>query len=144
PGRPVGWRRDGGRWGCRVSASHTEPHEWRECDETGDYSDNIASGDNNPATANLQTFNPLFPSGMYFNLLNPVGPLNMIDLHPTLDLYVGKKITVSFDWDFYWRESLEDGVYAISGAPLRKGVAGSRSVGNSPAVTVAWNPTRHV
>jgi hypothetical protein len=49
------------------------------------------SGDNNPATANLQTFNPLFPSGVYFNLLNPVGPLNMIDLHPTLDLYAGEK-----------------------------------------------------
>lgn len=102
------------------------------------------SGDNSAGSPNLQTFNPLFPSGIYFNLLNPVGPLNMIDLHPTLDLYVGKKVTVSFDWDFYWRESLGDGVYAISGAPLRKGVDGSRFVGNSPAVTVVWNPTRHV
>ena len=36
-------------------------------------------------------------SGMYFNLLNPVGPLNMIDLHPTLDLYVGEKLTLSLD-----------------------------------------------
>jgi hypothetical protein len=104
----------------------------------------ITSGDNNPATANLQTFNPLFPSGIYFNLLNPVGPLNMIDLHPTLDLYAGEKVTVSFDWDFFWRESLGDGVYAISGAPLRRGIGGPRYVGNSPAVTVVWNPTRHL
>jgi hypothetical protein len=104
----------------------------------------LTSGDNNPASPNLQTFNPLFPSGMYFNLLNPVGPLNMIDLHPTLDLYAGEKVTVSFDWDFFWRESLGDGVYLISGAPLRTGTGGSRYVGNSPAVTVAWKPTRHV
>jgi hypothetical protein len=104
----------------------------------------LASGDNNPATANLQTFNPLFPSGIYFNLLNPVGPLNMIDLHPTLDLYAGDKLTLSVDWDFFWRESLGDGVYRISGTPLRTGVGGSRYVGNCPAVTVVWNPTRHL
>jgi len=104
----------------------------------------ITSGDNNPNSPNLQTFNPLFPSGAYFNLLNPVGPLNMIDLHPTLDLYASDKVTVSFDWDFFWRESLGDGVYRISGTPLRKGVGGSRYVGNSPAVTAVWNATRHV
>jgi hypothetical protein len=104
----------------------------------------VASGDNNPNSPNLQTFNPLFPSGIYFNLLNPVGPLNMIDLHPTLDLYPSDKVTVSFDWDFFWRESLGDGVYRISGTPLRPGIAGSRYVGNSPAATVVWNPTRHV
>jgi Alginate export len=104
----------------------------------------VASGDNNPTSPNLQTFNPLFPSGIYFNLLNPVGPLNLIDLHPTLDLYAGEKVTLSFDWDFFWRESLGDGVYRISGTPLRPGVGGSRYVGNSPAVTVVWDPTRHV
>ncbi len=104
----------------------------------------FTSGDNNPTSPNLQTFNPLFPSGVYFNLLNPVGPLNMIDLHPTLDLYAGDDVTVSFDWDFFWRESLGDGVYRISGAPLRTGVGGSRYVGNSPSVTVVWNATRHL
>jgi hypothetical protein len=104
----------------------------------------VASGDNNPASPNLQTFNPLFPSGAYFNLLNPVGPLNMIDLHPTLDLYAGEKLTLTFDWDFFWRESLSDGVYRISGAPLRGAAGGARYVGNSPAVTAVWNPTRHV
>jgi hypothetical protein len=104
----------------------------------------ITSGDNNLNSPNLQTFNPLFPSGIYFNLLNPVGPLNMIDLHPTLDLYAGEKVTLSLDWDFFWRESLGDGVYTISGAPLRTGVGGPRYVGNSPAVTVVWNVTRHL
>jgi hypothetical protein len=104
----------------------------------------VASGDNNPASANLQTFNPLFPSGMYFSLLNPVGPLNMIDLHPTLDLYAGEKLTVSLDCDFFWRESLGDGVYTISGMPLRPGFGSARFVGTSPAITVVWNPTRHI
>lgn len=104
----------------------------------------VASGDNNPNSPNLQTFNPLFPSGMYFNLLNPVGPLNMIDLHPTIDLYAGERVTLSFDWDFFWRESLGDGVYRISGTPLRPGTGGGRYVGDSPAITTVWNPTRHL
>ena len=104
----------------------------------------VASGDNNSSSANLQTFNPLFPSGIYFSLLNPVGPLNLIDLHPTLDLYAGEKLSVSFDWDFFWRESLGDGVYRISGTPLRGAAGGARYVGNSPAITVVWNPTRHI
>ena len=104
----------------------------------------VASGDNNSSSASLQTFNPLFPSGIYFSLLNPVGPLNLIDLHPTLDLYAGEKLSVSFDWDFFWRESLGDGVYRISGTPLRGAAGGARYVGNSPAITVVWNPTRHI
>ena len=104
----------------------------------------VASGDNNPASANLQTFNPLFPSGVYFNLLNPVGPLNMIDLHPTLDLYAGEKVTLTFDWDFFWRESLGDGVYRLSGTPLRPGIGGARYVGNAPAATIDWNATRNL
>jgi hypothetical protein len=104
----------------------------------------VASGDHDPASANLQTFNPLFPSGAYFNLLNPVGPLNLIDVHPTFDLYVGDKVTMTFDWDFFWRESLGDGVYRISGTPLRAGIGGARYVGNSPAATIVWSPTRHI
>ena len=35
-------------------------------------------------------------------------------------------------------------MYRISGVPLRTGVGGGRYVGNSPAVTVVWNPTRHL
>lgn len=34
----------------------------------------IASGDRNALTRNLQTFNPLFPAGAYFNLTGPLGP----------------------------------------------------------------------
>ena len=45
----------------------------------------FTSGSNSSNSSTLGTFNPLFPSGVYFNLLNPVGPLNLIDLHPTLD-----------------------------------------------------------
>ena len=104
----------------------------------------VASGSKSQNSADLGTFNPLFPSGVYFNLLNPVGPLNLIDLHPTIDLYASDTVTLTFDWDVFWRESLGDGVYSLGGTPLRPGVAGGRYVGNSPSFTTAWNPTRHL
>ena len=81
----------------------------------------VASGDRSAASPNLQTFNPLFPSGAYFNLTGPFGPQNIIDLHPTLDLTLTEKLTVSADWNFFWRESLGDGVYRLSGIPAASG-----------------------
>ena len=53
----------------------------------------VASGDSSPNSPNLQTFNPLFPSGAYFNLANPIGPSNIIDLHPVLTLHPTGKVT---------------------------------------------------
>jgi hypothetical protein len=99
----------------------------------------VASGDQNPNTPNLQTFNPLFPSGAYFSLGNPLGPSNIIDLHLT------ENLLLIADWDFFWRESLKDGVYTFGITPLRTGRrSDARYVGSSPTLTLAWSPTRHV
>ncbi|MBV8229107.1 MAG: alginate export family protein [Planctomycetaceae bacterium] len=105
----------------------------------------VASGDLNPRSPNLQTFNPLFPSGAYFNLANPtIGPQNIIDLHPVLDLNFGEKVTMTADWNFFWRESLDDGIYSLAGVPLRPGTPSqARYIGSSPSLTVAWQATRH-
>ena len=104
----------------------------------------VASGNLNPRSPNLQTFNPLFPSGAYFNLANPIGPQNIIDLHPVLDLNFGDKVTATADWNFFWRESLDDGIYSLAGVPLRPGTPSrARNIGSSPSLTVAWQVTRH-
>lgn len=105
----------------------------------------VASGDRNAQSANLQTFNPLFPSGAYFNLAGPFGPLNIIDLHPTLDLHLTETLTISADWNFFWRESLHDGVYRLSGSLIASGQPNeARFIGSSPAVTAVWSPQRHI
>jgi hypothetical protein len=104
----------------------------------------VASGDRNPHSSGLQTFNPLFPSGAYFNLLNPIGPQNIIDLHPVLDLHLGETVTTTADWTFFWRESLGDGIYNPFGVPLRPATGAARYVGSSPSLTTAWKVTRHV
>src|SRR5258708_88103 len=63
----------------------------------------VASGDRDPKQSNLQTFDPLFPRGAYFSESALIGPANFFDLHPGLDLQVTKSVTVTVDWDFFWR-----------------------------------------
>lgn len=104
----------------------------------------FASGDQNAAASGVGTFNPLFPSGAYFNLAGPFGPLNMIDLHPTLDLQLAEKVNLTADWNFFWRESLNDGVYSLSGQMIAPGNSTqSRYIGSSPSVTCVWTPYPH-
>jgi hypothetical protein len=105
----------------------------------------VASGDLDPRSPNLQTFNPLFPSGAYSNLANPLGPRNIIDLHPVLDLRFGEDVMATADWNFFWRESLEDGIYTLSVLPLRPGSPSrARYIGNSPSITTVRRTTRHI
>jgi len=105
----------------------------------------ITSGDRDPKSANLQTYNPLFPTGAFFNLQDPAGPQNVMHLHPFLDVHLTESLTATADWGFWWRQSPDDAVYRISGAPFRSGQQSqSLYVGNSPAVTVTWRATSHL
>ncbi|SIO33619.1 Alginate export [Singulisphaera sp. GP187] len=106
----------------------------------------IASGDQNPRSANLQTFNPMFPTGAYLNLANPIGPANFIQVHPTADVRLGDDLMLKADWAFVWRQSINDGIYGpFVGPPIRTGqLSQKRFVGSSPAVTLTWNATRHL
>lgn len=104
----------------------------------------IASGDRDPNQADLQTFNPLFPRGSYFNESSLIGPDNFIDLHPGIELKVAKGVTVFADCDFFWRESVRDGVYGPAVNLVRSGrSSAARYVGTQPAVSMQWRPSRH-
>ena len=105
----------------------------------------IASGDEDPANPGLQTFNPLFPKGAYFSEAGLIGPANFIDLNPCLDLHLTDKLTLIFDWDFFWRESTRDGVYNNSVALVRSGNAtDARYIGSMPQAQLFWDIDRHL
>lgn len=105
---------------------------------------NAMSGDLNPLTANLQTFNPLFPRGAYFSQANLIGPINLIDFHPGVVLNPIEGLAITIDWDFFWRASLEDGLYLPS-TQLQVAGAGNpeRHLGSQGAILVQWQATRH-
>ena len=106
----------------------------------------ISSGDH-PNSNTLGTFNPLFPKGDYFGVLATTGPgpINFIDIHPRVEGTFPHDVTASFDWIFQWRESLEDGVYAVPGFLIRA-ADGSRAryVGNRPGTQIRWQANHHL
>jgi hypothetical protein len=106
----------------------------------------ISSGDH-PTTNTLGTFNPLYPKGNYFGVLATTGPgpINFIDVHPHVEASAPHNVSLSFDWIFQWRQSLDDGVYAVPGFLIRA-ADGSRAqfVGNRPGTEIRWQANRHL
>ena len=93
----------------------------------------------------MQTFNPLFPRGAYFNESGIIGPFNLIDLHPQLEVHPRDQVTLSVDADWFWRESRADGVYGPGGNVLRSGAASdARRIGTQASVKAEWRPTKHL
>ena len=105
----------------------------------------IASGDEDPANRDLQTFNPLFPKGAYFSEAGLIGPANFIDLNPCLDLHFTDRHMLILDWDFFWRESTHDGLYNNAVALVRSGrTSDARYIGSMPQAQFFWDIDRHL
>lgn len=105
----------------------------------------VASGDRDPPDPDLQAFNPLFPRGNYFSELAILGPRNFFDIHPFLTVQPHRDVTVTGDVSLFWRQRLEDGIYAVNGGVLRE-PNGSRArfVGTQLSVNVEWAITHHL
>jgi hypothetical protein len=108
------------------------------------------SGDN-PRTNTLGTFNALFPVGNYFGILQDTGPgpVNFMDVQPRVETVFPHNVSVMTVLLLYWRESLHDGVYGVSGPPFpglllrASGSSLARFVGYQPGVQVQWQVDRH-
>lgn len=105
----------------------------------------IATGDRNTDNPDLQTLNPLFPRGNYFTEAALLGPQNFFDLHPCFRFQPAEDWSLDLGADFYWRESLDDGVYSAGGTVIYGGDPTlDRFVGTDVSVVVAWQATRHI
>ncbi|NRS87802.1 hypothetical protein HNQ02_000709 [Flavobacterium sp. 7E] len=78
----------------------------------------LVSGDDKKDDHNLNTFNPLFPKGAYFGLAALIGPENLIDIHPYMEHNITRKVVMGLDYDFFWRYSLNDGIYGAKVKPI--------------------------
>ena len=100
---------------------------------------NIASGDRDPADQRLGTFNALFPKGKYFGELSPIGPRNIVNLHPSVDFDFGQGVTLELAAARFWRESRGDGVYDIPGGLIRPaGGSDARHIGDQVEISAGW------
>ena len=105
---------------------------------------NIASGDRDADTDDLETFNALFPRGSYFSETGLIGPANFFDLHPSISFEPVEELTFTVDWDFFWRQSTQDGIYGSALNPVRTGqLSDERYVGSQLSASVEWRAGRH-
>jgi hypothetical protein len=104
----------------------------------------IASGDEDPGNPDLQTFNPLFPKGAYFSEDNLIGPVNFINFNPTIDLHFTDCLSLTVNWDFFWRESERDGIYNNAVSLVRSGKnSTARYIGSQPQAQLEWDLELH-
>ncbi len=106
---------------------------------------NAISGDRDPGDRRLGTFNALFPKGKYFGEVGLIGPYNLLNLHPIVGIDLGHGWSLSAAAVFFWRESLQDGVYGNPGNLIRaSGGSRARYIGTQGEVVLGWSPTRGV
>ena len=105
------------------------------------------SGDGNPDNHPLGTFNSLFPRGAYFapKTAPSLGSQNLIDVHPVLQFQLETNVTGAIAWDWYWRESTHDGIYAFGSGALidPAGTSHARYLGYQGDLEIRWAPVRH-
>ncbi|MGW8203502.1 alginate export family protein [Sphingomonas bisphenolicum] len=102
---------------------------------------NVVSGDRK-ANGTLGTFNALFPKGKYFGELSPIGPTNIINLHPGVALTLRDDLSLSIAGMAYWRYTKGDGIYDIPGNLIRgPGNATSRFIGTQVEAALSWQAT---
>jgi hypothetical protein len=156
-GRPGGWDYDWeavAQWG---SFGDGEIRAWTVATHTGYTWKNlplqprfglkadVASGDSRPGDGRLGTFNALFPRGAYFSQADLLGPYNLIDAHPEIDLKVSRSVGLGLDADFFWRQSTRDGIYDIPGFLIVGGSGTSaRYVGAHVNASVEWEINRYM
>ena len=105
----------------------------------------VMSGDRRQGDQNIESFNPLFPKAHYFGLIGLLGPVNLINTHPSIDFQLTEKLRATTKIDFFWRQNINDGVYNPAGALLQAaGNSKATYVGSEAQVEIYWEINRHL
>ncbi|WP_460548062.1 alginate export family protein [Hymenobacter daeguensis] len=91
---------------------------------------------------------------MFWQCHRPIGPSNLLDLHPGVELHLRPRMTLLVDVAWLWRESTRDAIYGPAMLPLLPaadvpGPAGPplstrRYIGRQLTADWAWQASRHV
>jgi hypothetical protein len=101
-----------------------------------------ASGNSDPRGNVLQTFNPLFPSGLYFTLAGYTTYVNLIHFKQSLTFQPTSSVKIHLAVAEQWRETTADAVYTIPNIPV-PGTAGQPGLytGTYGQADVEWKLT---
>jgi hypothetical protein len=104
----------------------------------------VASGDRDPNSPDLQSFNAMFPRGNYFSQDATLGPRNFYDAHLFLTAHPHPVWELTADAMGFWRLSTHDGVYRPTGRLMRSGAGSDRRfVATSVELAAEWTLDRN-
>ena len=134
--------RDIRAWGGSAGAGYTLTRTWSP--RLGLRLD-AGSGDANPADGKLQTFNPLFPKGAYFNESGLTSWSNLVALRPSLGLSPTRDLSLEASYMIRRRQTGDDAIYLQPSTQLAVvGADTSRAVGNLVQLDAGWQVNRNL
>jgi hypothetical protein len=73
------------------------------------------------------------------------GPSNLLRLGVSLQVHLSDSVQFGIDYDWFWRNSLTDGVYGLGVNLLQTGQESrERYIGSQLSASVVWHATQHV
>ena len=103
------------------------------------------SGDQNPSSHTLGTFNSIYEKGAYFSYAELFARRNLIALQPLATLNLRKSVSLTFNPGFFWRESTSDGLYNVGGGLIVSGLkSNARYIATQGSAQVRWKMTRNL
>lgn len=103
------------------------------------------SGDKDPGDDTLETFNPLFPKGSYFNDTGLTSWSNLVAVRPSLGLAPRRDVSLELSYLMRWRQTGEDAVYLQPSTPLAPvGPDRSKAVGDAVQLDATWLVSRNL
>lgn len=103
------------------------------------------SGDQNPSSHTLGTFNSIFEKGPYFSYAELFARRNLIALQPSAALKLNKSVSLTFNPAFFWRESTSDGLYSVGNAVIVSGLkSDARYIATQASTQLQWRMTRNL
>jgi hypothetical protein len=102
------------------------------------------SGDQNPSSRNVGTFNSIYEKGPYFTYAELFARRNLVALQPSADLNLMKTVSLTFNPAFFWRESTSDGLYSVGNAVIVPGSkSNARFIATQASAQLQWRMTRN-
>ena len=103
------------------------------------------SGDQNPSSRTVGTFNSIYEKGPYFSYAEVFGRRNLIAVQPSATLKLRKSVSLLFNPAFFWRESTSDGLYSVGDAVIVSGLnSKGRYITTQASAQVQWRMTRNL
>lgn len=129
-------------WSASAAGGYTLDRPWRP--RLGLRLD-LGSGDKDPTDERLETFNPLFPKGAYFNETTLTSWGNLVALRPSLGVAPAKGVSLEASYTVHRRMSGADAIYIQPLAALAPaGREQSKDVGGAAQLDGTWQVNRNL